>query len=149
MMTKKSSVLKKWSNRCERINTDQVFFTTITIFSEVRMFYLRCLMNPKKRIRIIVFLLFSFLFWFPAHPSQARTLSCDPFYLKDDQGRIINPMAGQNTDQPYSPRQTCGACHPYDTITQGFHFQQGWDRIRDDFSLESPWILSDGMLGKQ
>ena len=26
---------------------------------------------------------------------------------------------------PYSPKKTCGACHPYDQITNGYHFQQG------------------------
>ena len=55
----------------------------------------------------------------------------------------------------------CGGCHPggggleydrdgkrYDAITKGYHFQQGWDRIKDDFSKQKPWVLSDGMMGK-
>lgn len=78
----------------------------------------------------------------------ARERTCVPFHLKTEDGRIINPLTGENADQPYSPRQTCGACHNYDEITKGFHFQQGWDRIRDDFSQTKPWVLSDGMLGK-
>ena len=71
-----------------------------------------------------------------------------PFHLKTDDGKIINPLTGENADQPYSTRQTCGACHNYDQITKGYHFQQGWDRIKDDFSKQKPWVLSDGMMGK-
>lgn len=110
---------------------------------------LRFSMIQSKDIHPFVFLLFLWPLWFPVGLVQARVLTCDPFFLKDDQGRIINPLTGQNADQPYSPRQTCGECHPYETITRGFHFQQGWDRIRDDFSRKKPWVLSDGMLGKQ
>ena len=73
---------------------------------------------------------------------------CPPFHLKTEDGKIINPLTGENANQPYSSRQTCGACHNYDEITKGFHFQQGWDRIRDDWSKNKPWVLSDGMLGK-
>lgn len=85
---------------------------------------------------------------FPPSELGARERACVPFYLKTEEGKIINPLTGENADQPYSPRQTCGACHNYDEITKGFHFQQGWDRIRDDFSKAKPWVLSDGMMGK-
>ena len=78
----------------------------------------------------------------------AKTRTCPPFYLRNDAGEIINPLTDQNADQPYSTRQTCNTCHDYDKITKGYHFQQGWDRIRDDFSKEKPWMLSDGMMGK-
>lgn len=81
-------------------------------------------------------------------PLKARERACVPFHLKTEDGKIINPLTGENADQPYSPRQTCGACHDYEAITKGYHFQQGWDRIRDDFSKEKPWVLSDGMMGK-
>lgn len=50
---------------------------------------------------------------------------CPPFFLLDESGEIINPVAGINTGRPYSPRQTCGACHDYDLITEGYHFTQG------------------------
>ncbi len=80
--------------------------------------------------------------------TPAKTRACVPFHLKTEDGKIINPLTGENADQPYSPRQTCGACHNYDEITKGFHFQQGWDRIKDDFNPKKPWVLSDGMLGK-
>ena len=82
--------------------------------------------------------------------AAARERACVPFHLKTEDGKIINPLTGENADQPYSPRQTCGACHNYDEITKGYHFQQGWDKISDDFAAKKgkPWVLSDGMLGK-
>jgi len=79
---------------------------------------------------------------------QAANRKCPPFHLKTEDGKIINPLSGENADQPYSPRQTCGACHKYDEITKGYHFQQGWNKIKDDYSKKFPWVLSDGMLGK-
>jgi len=86
--------------------------------------------------------------WLTASPSLAKGKSCVPFHLKTEDGKIINPLTGENADQPYSSRQTCGACHNYDEITKGFHFQQGWDKIKDNYNKEKPWVLSDGMLGK-
>jgi hypothetical protein len=55
---------------------------------------------------------------------------------------------------PYSPRKTCGTCHDYARITNGYHFQQGRTDgtgkvvISDAFSLKFPWNLSSGMFGK-
>jgi hypothetical protein len=80
--------------------------------------------------------------------AAARERACVPFHLKTEDNKIINPLTGENADQPYSPRQTCGACHNYDEITKGYHFQQGWDKIKDDYNPKKPWVLSDGMLGK-
>jgi len=85
----------------------------------------------------------------PASPvAGARLSACPPFYLRTDDGSVINPLTQQNANEPYSPRQTCGACHDYDQITKGYHFQQGWDVIRDDYDPEHPWVLSPGMHGK-
>jgi len=50
---------------------------------------------------------------------------CPPFQLRDEEGNVINPVAGENAHKPYSPKQTCGKCHDYDKITQGYHFMQG------------------------
>ncbi len=50
---------------------------------------------------------------------------CPPFNLLDEKGQIINPITGENADKPYSPRKTCGACHDYEKITEGYHFTQG------------------------
>jgi hypothetical protein len=73
---------------------------------------------------------------------------CPPFFLRSGEGEVINPRTDKNASKAYSTRKTCGACHDYELISKGYHFQQGWDRIRDDFSPEKPWVLSDGMMGK-
>ncbi|MBN2284043.1 MAG: hypothetical protein JXO48_09155 [Deltaproteobacteria bacterium] len=66
--------------------------------------------------------------------------------LKNEHGEIITPE--RNDGDPYSPRRTCGGCHPYSTITSGFHFQQGFDEMSDSYNPRQPWILSPGMFGK-
>jgi len=62
----------------------------------------------------------------------------------------INPMTGENADQPFSTAATCGSCHDYEEITSGYHFQMGWDVVDDDFGVAEgkPWQISNGMLGK-
>lgn len=55
---------------------------------------------------------------------------------------------------PYSPKKTCGGCHNYDQITNGYHFQQGRTDgmgkivISDTFDPKYPWNLSSGLYGK-
>jgi len=52
---------------------------------------------------------------------------------------------------PYSPKETCGACHDYATITAGYHFQQGFDELYPDterLAGEKPFLKSPGMYGK-
>jgi len=55
---------------------------------------------------------------------------------------------------PYSPKKTCGDCHDYFRITDGYHFQQGRTDgkgnivISDMFNPNFPWNLSSGMFGK-
>jgi formate dehydrogenase gamma subunit len=73
-----------------------------------------------------------------------------PISLLDRNGDIIDPIAGENDKAPFSTRQTCGTCHDYDEITQGFHFQMGWDVVADDFGTKvgRPWSLSNGFLGR-
>ena len=60
-------------------------------------------------------------------------------------GSRIDPAT---STAPYSPKRTCGACHDYVKITSGYHFQQGFDKISDEYSASKPWILSPGMVGK-
>jgi|UniRef100_A0A7C5ALL1 hypothetical protein len=106
-------------------------------------------MSSGRRFLILAGAAALLLFLWPgAWVSGAAVRKCPPFHLKTEDGKIINPLTGENADQPYSPRQTCGTCHNYEEITKGFHFQQGWDKIRDNFSLDKPWVLSDGMMGK-
>ena len=49
-------------------------------------------------------------------------------YLLDVEGDIIDPINGENADAPFSTKMTCGMCHDYDVITEGYHFQMGWER---------------------
>lgn len=67
-------------------------------------------------------------------------------WLKNEQGDRIT--AAQNRTDPYSPRKTCGGCHNYRTITSGYHFQQGFDEMRDGYDKKRAWVLSPGMFGK-
>ena len=59
-----------------------------------------------------------------------------------------------NSKNPYSPKKTCGGCHDYDQITNGYHFQQGRTDgtgkiiISDTYDQKYPWNLSSGMYGK-
>lgn len=68
--------------------------------------------------------------------------------LKDQAG---NSLTAASTE-PYSPKMTCAnpaaSCHDYATITAGYHFQQGFDEAKDDYSDTTPWIKSPGMYGK-
>ncbi len=73
---------------------------------------------------------------------------CPPFFLRDEAGNVINPVSGENADRPYSPKQTCGACHDYDKITQGFHFQQGADeKAPEPLGERCQWVSSPGNYG--
>jgi hypothetical protein len=79
----------------------------------------------------------------------AVTDTCPPFYLRTDTGEIINPMTGENADQPFSTRQTCGACHDVDTISKGYHFMMDWDKASDTryAGTDTPWLVSTGLTG--
>jgi len=73
---------------------------------------------------------------------------CPPFYLLTEDGDTINPITGKNTDKPYSPKQTCGNCHDYDKITEGFHFQQGMNENPDSIQVSrAQWVLHPGNYG--
>jgi hypothetical protein len=78
----------------------------------------------------------------------SKTGVCPPFHLLDEDGNVINPVAGINADKPYSPKQTCGKCHDYEKITQGFHFQQGKDEQATEIQKERvQWASSPGNYG--
>jgi hypothetical protein len=72
---------------------------------------------------------------------------CPPFFLRDDEGQVINPIAGLNPDKPYSTRQTCGYCHDYQKISQGFHFQMGMNEREGFDNKKYPWKVTPGMTG--
>ena len=68
----------------------------------------------------------AFLFLIPNMFNAA--LAHMPVTLYTEDGEAINLRRGENIDQPYSPKQSCGTCHDYNAILKGYHFQQSWDR---------------------
>jgi hypothetical protein len=73
---------------------------------------------------------------------------CPPFPLRDEEGRVINPIADENADKPYSPKQTCGRCHDYEKITRGYHFTQGaGERPTADQAARCLWASTPGNYG--
>lgn len=79
-----------------------------------------------------------------ANPAPASHTAGD-VPLRDAAGNLLSV----GSTVPYSPRQTCGACHDYATVTQGYHFQQGWDELYDhEAKEEKPWVHGPGMAGK-
>jgi len=70
-------------------------------------------------------------------------------YLRDVDGEEIDTTVANAA--PYSPKQTCGYCHNYGTIEEGYHFQQGADFLDDDYGVDHgmyAWVSSPGMVGK-
>jgi len=108
--------------------------------------------NPLK-IRTAVFLgiLISLLFCclFPT-----STVSQVPLHEKIVLKGFDGSPLTTDSKLPYSPKRTCGACHDYDQITKGYHFQQGRTDgtgkivVSDTFAPKSSWNLSSGMYGK-
>ena len=73
---------------------------------------------------------------------------CPPFMLFDEDGNVIDPVKGVNADKPYSPKQTCGKCHDYETITQAYHFMQGkGEDPTADQAARCQWALTPGNYG--
>ena len=73
---------------------------------------------------------------------------CPPFFLYDEDGNVIDPVNNINVEKPYSPKQTCGKCHDYEKITQGFHFQQGKDETATGiFAERYQWVSNPGNYG--
>jgi len=114
----------------------------------------------KNLLVIITIVLLAFLFGMVfLNKTDRRTLNvnrnvitksgvCPPFYLFTEDGDTINPVTGKNADKPYSPRQTCGKCHDYDKITQGFHFQQGADeKAGGTYADRYQWVSHPGNYG--
>lgn len=67
--------------------------------------------------------------------------------LRDHAGNILAP----GSTAPYSPKQTCGGCHPQTDMTSGknYHAEQGWDELfTPEQKAEKPWIQGPGMAGK-
>ena len=77
---------------------------------------------------------------------------CPPFNLYDEDGKLIDPVHNINANTPYSPKQTCGKCHDYNKITEGFHFQQGTGEHPTDAKLpyrNNQLVLNQGFTNLQ
>jgi len=75
---------------------------------------------------------------------------CPPFKLRDEDGKVIDPIHGINATKPYSPKQTCAAdgCHNYEMITEGFHFTQGkGEKVPSLFAERYAWVTTPGNYG--
>lgn len=86
-------------------------------------------------------------------PSEARENPiglgvCPPFNLYDEDGNLIDPVRRINADKPYSSKQTCGKCHDYDKITEGYHFQQGaGEPPPAELARRCQWVSTPGNYG--
>jgi len=98
---------------------------------------------------VLVLAILALLFLYtPSTPSQAPPH--EKIVLRGFDGNPLTP----ESNLPYSPKKTCGACHDYNRITNGYHFQQGrTDGVgkivaSDAYDPKRPWNLSSGLFGK-
>jgi hypothetical protein len=109
---------------------------------------------PAKMLRVLPAVMALVLLSFPAVANDLTTESRMPFLhnipLHDAQGRVISPPSplsdeGKPQDSrasPYSTAQTCGKCHDYGVISQGWHFNAAQGNVKAGRPGE-PWILTD------
>lgn len=77
----------------------------------------------------------------PLHDIQGRVISVPP--LLGDDGKEQDPKA-----PPYSTEETCGKCHDYPTISQGWHFNAAAGVVKPGRPGE-PWLLTDAATHTQ
>jgi hypothetical protein len=98
---------------------------------------------------VTVSLAMSFSLFYPT-AIRSQESSHEKIIVKGFDGRPLTV----ESKTPYSPKKTCGGCHNYNQITNGYHFQQGRTDgtgkivISDTFDPRYPWSLSSGMYGK-
>lgn len=104
----------------------------------------------KMRKRMILYPLCLFLVLSVFAVSFAEDDEHPEVFLLDYEENDILP----ESNVPYSPKNTCGGCHDYETITNAYHFQQGRAdvhgelKVSDDMDPRNPWLISRGMYGK-
>jgi hypothetical protein len=76
-----------------------------------------------------------FLHNIPLHDTQGRVISLPDLF--SEEGKPQEPKAA-----PYSPAQTCGKCHDYGVVGQGWHFNEALGNVKPGRPGE-PWILTD------
>ncbi len=62
---------------------------------------------------------------------------------------INNQKISPESDQPYSPQNTCGRCHDYETISHGWHFNAFRNDAAGNGRPGEPWIWTDERTGTQ
>jgi len=78
--------------------------------------------------------------------SGSRTIPVHRIRLFDENAERIAPEYRQS--MPYSSRATCGACHDYNAISRGWHFNYAQkDAIKG--RAGQPWIWYDEVAGMQ
>jgi hypothetical protein len=82
-----------------------------------------------------------FLHNIPLHDAAGRVVSPPPVLGED--GKMAEPKG-----PPYSVEMTCGKCHDYDTIRQGWHFNAGNGAVKPGRPGE-PWIWTDSATRTQ
>ncbi len=78
--------------------------------------------------------------------THSRSAYVHRIALYDSAGEVISP--DDDAPAPYSPKATCGKCHPYDTIRKGWHFNAGAKGAADGRPGE-PWVWVDRATGAQ
>jgi len=107
----------------------QVTFITVLLFAVVRL-SVGVDEAPKK-----------FHEW-----SGSRTIPVHRIALTDENGEGIVPQ--YKASMPYSSRKTCGACHDYEKISHGWHFNYAEkDALKG--RAGQPWIWYDEITGMQ
>jgi hypothetical protein len=108
----------------------------------------------RKFLRPLLAVMAFVVLSFPVAAKDLTTESRMPFLhnipLHDAQDRVISPPALLSDDgkpqdskaSPYSPAQTCGKCHDYGVISQGWHFNAAQGNVKAGRPGE-PWILTD------
>jgi len=104
--------------------------------------------------RVVTILFVAFIFFVFSLMDPTWILSQPPPHEKIVLKGFDGGPLTADSKTPYSPKKTCGVCHDYDRITNGYHFQQGRTDgtgkivMSDDFDQGHPWQLSSGLYGK-
>jgi hypothetical protein len=108
----------------------------------------------KQKFSALVLLVALFVGTAGVHAEFLKTEGRTPYLhnipLKDADGKVISPPTmlddkGKPQDPkaaPYSTELTCGKCHDYNVISQGWHFNEGSGLVKAGRPGE-PWILTD------
>ena len=116
--------------------------------------FLTCIIRPARHLVLAALGLWFYFILCDSRAEDVHTESRTPFLhnipLHDTQGRVITPPPILGEDgkpqepkaNPYSTALTCGKCHDYDAISQGWHFNADAGTAKPGRPGE-PWILTD------